>query len=138
MGAKSEYPDRAPTWIALSKGTRIIHLPTSEPVFQIKAGSYRVNHIDYGESKVSGLYTRFLEYPDLEYRFEPNAIYYVGELVVQRHLVRIDASTTLVAEACAQMPEIFMKLPVYLVNSPEPNKPYLLECVSRNFHPLKQ
>ena len=135
IGAVSLGGGPQPTWIALRKNMRGIHVPASEAIVQIDPDSYLIVNIDFVESKYLGHNTRQLRSTDLRFKCLPDSICSVGKVTLDKSTVYIEPDVSMLDRACKARPDLMETLPVYFAYGESPNIPFDLNCNDRTFKP---
>jgi len=75
--------EKQPTWICLLRRHVCEHIAADKKLIPIKPGKYRLAHIDFGDSKHSGVGTQILKRA-MKFNFESGNIYFVGDLELNK------------------------------------------------------
>ena len=113
---------RQPTWIALSGWGGLIHVPTGQPLVEVKAGQYLIDHVDFDKNGHIGFGKSFsLEEGGTRIDASADAITHVGVLQIGpgdefSPLVRMTVVPRVeqLEWACHSHAELLARLPVRL------------------------
>jgi len=128
---------REPTWIGFVKWGRTIHIPANEAINEVYPGTYRLNHFDYGKSKLSGWETRVVRGTLKKIKVSHSAIYYLGRFELSKKKTALVHDPQLIRDACSHNPEIFERLPVRFLFIEELENDYRIDCKTETLAPVE-
>jgi hypothetical protein len=106
-------------WIALHSRTMNVHIPTSEAIYGMYPGNYKVVHFDLHEIPIYANHTDISFWKTPRVKLEAGKIYYYGRLEVTKKKNQIWSRTVqdpaLFRRACEDAPELFQQFEVVVV-----------------------
>jgi hypothetical protein len=127
---------KQPTWLAVKRGNRLVHLPTKQSIVKVNPGKYRLYHFDFNKPRSNGAGTIFsTDFGGYEFEALPDSIVYVGLFVLEddqsnpkESKVRVANSQLLLEWACDTNPEIFKRMPVKFLGAENDGKEVRINC----------
>lgn len=131
---------KQPTWIGMQFKTfrRALHLPTGKSLIPIKAGKFRIVHIDFQQNTHSELETlHFTESSPIQIDIAPGVINYVGLLQLEKdhHTGReatfnlsLVSDNQMISWACYEHADVFERMPLRMVNREGNEKLMKIKC----------
>ena len=112
---------RQPTWIALMRKGRLVHIATGQTIVGLDPGHYSLHHIDFGKSEYSGIGTvAIVGMRNYYVEASLDSIGYMGMIQIGSHTgqfnfgdkIKLVPENALLERACHSSPEVLARLPV--------------------------